>query len=237
MSQIEANIKEICRREGLSLTDLANRIGTSPSNLVNRIKGNPTFFTLMDIADALQVSVSELLTKNPEKALGIVTIDGQTYQLSKPAANIVQVPTFDRYDLLRMEVGKFIGESIKTAKTASKMGYLGTLEIFSLVYDAGAEHFTLSLCYTNGKIATITYDKFEFCDWSKSKSEDDAPWDLKQITEEIINDLEGYVPSHLPSAVKPRKANRKADDGFEFDEEDAVRERRKTLDEAFKQEE
>ena len=103
MKSIETNLKEICRRKGLSLTDVANRMGTSPSNLLSSVKGNPTITKLEDIAEALQVSIAELLTKRPEKALGLVLIDGETYQLSKPAACAVQIPTFDRYDVLRKD--------------------------------------------------------------------------------------------------------------------------------------
>ena len=71
MEAIEKNLKEICRRKGLSLTDVANRMATSPSNLLSSVKGNPTVSKIQDIANALQVSVSELLTMRPEKATGI----------------------------------------------------------------------------------------------------------------------------------------------------------------------
>lgn len=197
MKSIETNLKEICRRKGLSLTDVANRMGTSPSNLLSSVKGNPTISKLEDIAEALQVSIAELLTKRPEKALGLVLIDGQTYQLSKPAENTVKLPTFDRYDVLRKEVEQFISESIKADKTDSKMGMVETMEVFSLTYDHHAARFILSLCYADGKTLTCAYDKYEYCNWGKSKAEDDASWDLTCITEEIINDLEGNVPTKL----------------------------------------
>ena len=205
MVSIESNLKDICRQKGLSLTDVANRMGTSPSNLLSSVKGNPTISKIQDIADALQISPAELLTKRPESALGLVIIDGQTYQLSKPATAAVQVPVFSRYDVLRGELRTFIAKTVEAAETASKMGYLDTMEVFSLAYDAATERFTLSLCYADGKTAAMVYDKFEFCDWSKSKSEDDALWDLQAVTEEIINNIEGYVPSHLYSIKQQDK--------------------------------
>ena len=67
MDSIVKNLKDICRAKGLKLTDVANRMGVDPSNLLSSIKGNPKLSTLQDIANALQISVSELLTMRPEK--------------------------------------------------------------------------------------------------------------------------------------------------------------------------
>ncbi|MBQ7421620.1 MAG: helix-turn-helix transcriptional regulator [Prevotella sp.] len=199
MKSIEQNVKEICRRKGLTLTDVANRTGNSPSNLLSSIKGNPKLSTLQEVADALQVSISEIVTMRPESSQGLVIIEGQTYQLSKPSASAVQIPTFGRYDVLRGELRIFIANAVEASETTSKMGLLETMEYFSLVHDAAQQRFLLSLCYADGKTTTMVYDKFEFCDWSKSKSENDAPWDLQAVTEEIINDIEGRVPQLLQS--------------------------------------
>jgi hypothetical protein len=59
--------------------------------------------------------------------------------------------------------------------------------------------FHRSLCYADGKAMTIPYDKMEYCTWKESKSEDVSVWDVEQVTEEIINDLEGAVPARLLS--------------------------------------
>lgn len=199
MEPIEKNLKEICRQKGLTITDVANRMGTSPSNLLSSVKGNPTISKLQDIANALQVSVSELLTMRPEKAQGIAIIDGKAFQLSLPAFSTVQLPIYDRYDTLREEIKVFIRKCVEGSEHASKMGLVETMEVFSLVYDPDGAKFFLSLCYADGKTLTNAYDKFEYCNWDKSKAEDDAPWDLACITEEIINDLEGWVPQKLKS--------------------------------------
>ena len=199
MNSIEHNLKEICRQKGLTLTDVANRMATSPSNLLSSVKGNPTISKLQDIANALQVSVSELLTKRPDKALGIAIIDGKAFQLSNPASSTVQLPIYDRYDTLREELKAFIKNCIGGSEHATKMGLVETMEVFSLVYDPDAGKFFLSLCYADGKTLTNAYDKYEYCNWDKSKAEDDASWDLACITEEIINDIEGCVPTKLQS--------------------------------------
>lgn len=195
METIERNLKEICRQKGLTLTDVANRIATSPSNLLTSVKGNPTISKIQDIANALQVSVSELLTKRPEKAQGIAIIGGQAYQLTKPAAATVQIPSYERYDTLREEIKDFVKKCVEGSEPVSKMGIVETMEVFCLVYDPAAAKFFLSLCYADGKTLTIIYDKFEFCDWKEGDSEDAATWDLADVTEEITNDIEGWVPS------------------------------------------
>ena len=199
MANIEQNLRELVKAKGLKLTDIADRMGTTVSNLLSSVKGNPTVSKLEDIAAALQVSVSELLTKRPESAQGLVIIGGQTYQISKPSNSVVQIPTYDRYDVLRGELMTFIAKAIEGDDTISKMGIVETLEMFSLVYEHHEEEFILSICYGEGKTLAYTYDKMEFCDWTKSKSEDDAPWDVEQVTQEIINDIEGAVPQKLES--------------------------------------
>ena len=197
MNSIEQNLREICKRKGLKLADIADRMGVGQSNLITSLKGNPTLSKLEDVANALQVGVSDLLTMRPEKALGITFIDGQVYQISKLASSTVKLPVFDRYDTLREEVKAFIKKCVEESERATKMGLVETMEVFSLVYDPDAAKFFLSLCYADGKTFTIAYDKFEYCNWNKSKAEDDAPWDMDCITEEIINDIEGCVPTKL----------------------------------------
>lgn len=197
MINVEENLREICRRKGLRLSDVADRVGAGQSNLINSVKGNPKLSTLQDIADALNISVSELLTMRPNAAEGIVIIGGQTFQLSKPATSTVQLPAFDRYDALRDEIREFVKKAIDGAETVSKMGLLETMEVFSLVYDPNAAKFYLSLCYADGKVYTLTYDKFEYCDWKDGDTDETVKWTLADITTDIINDIEGVVPSKL----------------------------------------
>lgn len=194
MANIEQNLRELVKAKGLKLSDVADRVGTTVSNLLSSVKGNPTVSKLEGIASALQVSVAELLTMRPDSAQGLVIINGQSYQLSKPATRAVQIPTFVRYDTLREEIKAFIKKCIDKSERATKMGLVETMEVFSLVYDPDSAKFFLSLCYAEGKTLTNTYDKYEYCNWDKNKAEDDAPWDLEEITGEIINDIEGWVP-------------------------------------------
>lgn len=197
MHNIEQNLREICKRKGLKLSDIAERMGVGQSNLITSLKGNPTISKLEDVAEALQVSVSELLTMHRDSAVGFVAISGQVYQLSRPSSSTVQLPSFARYDLLRTEIKDFIKKCVNGSECASKMGLVDTMEVFSLVYDANTAKFFLSLCYSNGQTITCVYDKLEFCNWEQNASGDDAKWDLGTLSEEIINDIEGLVSMRL----------------------------------------
>ena len=44
---------------------------------------------------------------------------------------------------------------------------------------------------------TFPYDKLEYCEWKKDDSKEESIWDLAQVTEEILNDVEFAVPSAL----------------------------------------
>ena len=224
MDSIVTNLKEICRRKGLSLTDVANRMGTSPSNLLSSVKGNPTISKLEDIAQALGISVAELLTTRPEASQGLVIIGGETYAISKPAAATVQIPTYDRYDVLRGEVRMFIAKSVKEGKTATKMGILETLEFFTLTYFAPADAFLLSLCYGASKQVAFAYDKLEYCTDDEYRTAAEAKWDVQQVTEEILNDLSDYVPTHVYPASEPAKSKRKVKTDFDFNPDQILKE-------------
>ena len=197
MADIEKNLREIASAKGLRLSDIANRMGTTVSNLLTSVKGNPTVSKLEGLAEALQVGVSELLTGRPETAEGLVIIDGRTYQVSKPASKVLQIPAYNRYDELRGEIRIFIAKAIENRENACMMGILETMELFSLLYDGENEFFHLSLCFADGRMMTFPYDKLEYCDWKKGDSKKDALWDLAQVTEEILNDVEFTVPSAL----------------------------------------
>ena len=197
MVNVEENLREICWRKGLRLSDVADRMGSGQSNLISSVKGNPSLAKLDEIANALQVSVSELLTMRPEKATGVAIIDGQVYQVSKPAANIVQLPVYERYDGLRDAIKVFVARAVEADGNTAKMAMLETFEVFSLSYDVHDAKFHLNLCYADGKTLSMAYQKLEYCDWKDEDTEESVKWDLHEVTQEIINDIESAVPTKL----------------------------------------
>jgi transcriptional regulator with XRE-family HTH domain len=53
-------IKELCKSKRISMAELANKIGVTPSALSQNISGNPSLDRLKEIADALNVPITEL---------------------------------------------------------------------------------------------------------------------------------------------------------------------------------
>lgn len=54
-------VKEICKQKGISQAELAKKMKVSASALNQSIVGNPSLDKLKEIANALEVSISELV--------------------------------------------------------------------------------------------------------------------------------------------------------------------------------
>lgn len=183
---MENRVKEICKSKGLRMSDLAERVGMSQSNLSTTLRRNPKLSTLKDIADALGIRVSDII--DPQRATseaGVVIINGETYVLSKPSLEVVQIPSFKDYSVLRATVKEFVFKSIKGSKNDAVCGLVETFELFNLHFDAEAERFHLTLCYGGGLIHTSSYDKLEYTS--------DDEWKADEVYQNIINDIEGLV--------------------------------------------
>ena len=64
-------VKSICKKQGITLAELANRMGIKPEGVTRMLsdKGNPTISTLENIAKALKVEVYELFDNFNEDML------------------------------------------------------------------------------------------------------------------------------------------------------------------------
>jgi len=56
-------IKELCKEKGISMGELAKMIGVTPSALSQNISGNPNLDRLMEIANALNVPITDLFER------------------------------------------------------------------------------------------------------------------------------------------------------------------------------
>lgn len=67
---IKNNVKRLCKLHGVTQRQLAEKIGVTDNSLSMTLgKNNPQLSTLSNIADALGVSVSQLLASPEELAL------------------------------------------------------------------------------------------------------------------------------------------------------------------------
>lgn len=62
ISNLDNNIKRICKDKGIQLKDLASKMNISPESLSRALHGNPRLSTITSIANALDVNISELFT-------------------------------------------------------------------------------------------------------------------------------------------------------------------------------
>lgn len=198
---MEEIIRKLLKEKGLKMADLALRVGMTQSNLVASIKKNPKLSTLEDICTALGIELSDLFAPNSsDKVEGLMVINGQTFALAKPRKSVAQIPVFNDYKILRDEIKRFVRQCIKDKTTASMCGMVEALEYFTLTYDYDAEvgnqsiydKFILTLCYSDGKIFTTTYDVYEEC-----KSNNVEEWDEGSVVRSIQNDIEGVVIAEL----------------------------------------
>ena len=61
---MDLRIKEVIKEKGMTITELADKMGINRVNLSNMVNGNPTVETLNKIADALEVSVTDLFEQS-----------------------------------------------------------------------------------------------------------------------------------------------------------------------------
>lgn len=71
------NVRDLCKRKGLQLRDVAAIMNMAPESLSRALHGNPTLSTLCSLAKALEVPVSRLLAQGGDKAsedlLGVIS--------------------------------------------------------------------------------------------------------------------------------------------------------------------
>ncbi|EGK04695.1 helix-turn-helix domain-containing protein [Dysgonomonas mossii] len=79
---IKLRVKDILREKGITQKDLADRLNITEVGLSKSLseKGNPTISTLDNIANALDVNITELF--EPKGISGIIKIDNKSYEIN-----------------------------------------------------------------------------------------------------------------------------------------------------------
>lgn len=78
-------VKEICKTKAITIGELADKMQMQRESLSRAINGNPTLETLVKIATALDVEISELFSDNLD-LYGIVIYQGTTYKINSRQA-------------------------------------------------------------------------------------------------------------------------------------------------------
>lgn len=76
---LSTKVKELCKDRGIQLKDLAMKMNIAPESLTRTLRGNPQLSTLNNIADALNIEISELFNHSPQTLQAIIIYKGKTY--------------------------------------------------------------------------------------------------------------------------------------------------------------
>ncbi len=79
---MKLSVKEICKKKGLTIQDLADKMEMKRESLSRAINGNPTLETLEKIAFALGVDISELFTPFSGGIIGVIRIKDTNYNIN-----------------------------------------------------------------------------------------------------------------------------------------------------------
>lgn len=186
---IEQRVRDLAKSKGLKMSELADRVDMTQTNLMVSIRNNPKLSTLEDIAKSLNVTIADIVDQQKTQTEGIAIINGETYTISKPQPDVVQVPHYKDYSILKHDIKSFIKTCIKKEEENSICGYVEMLEFFNLFYDEDSRTFFLSLYYSKGQVFTNTYSIFEF-----GKK---GQWYVNDVIDAVWCDVEGVVPDRL----------------------------------------
>lgn len=76
---LSLRVKELCTQKGILQKDLAIKMGIAPESLSRTLKNNPQLSTLVNIASALEVEISELFNKSSTTLQAIIIYEDKAY--------------------------------------------------------------------------------------------------------------------------------------------------------------
>ncbi len=79
---MKLRVKELAKQQGITLQELADRMNINRVNLSASIHGNPTINQLEKIANALGVTVNELLPLPSDEVRGYIEIKGKIIKVT-----------------------------------------------------------------------------------------------------------------------------------------------------------
>lgn len=89
------NVRDLSKRKGLQLKDVAAKMEMAPESLSRALHGNPTLSTLCSLAKALEVPVSRLLAQGgdiaSEDLLGVISFGGGKTRIVKDVEDLEYV--------------------------------------------------------------------------------------------------------------------------------------------------
>ena len=155
-------VREILKEKGITIKELAARMGIT-SSAVSQLLSNPhpSIQQLDRIANAIGVDVMDLFAQDFSYLNGYVETGDVIYPIKSreqfinliyKVEGIAQIPLSPREDFCKMEIKDFLNQSISKSKSGARMIRYGINKVFTLTYDAGPQHFSLTQCVSKGEI-------------------------------------------------------------------------------------
>ncbi len=82
---ISHKVKELCRDKDMTIKELAEKMDIAPESLSRAINGNPQLSTIRKIAEALDVSITDMFDRSEDELLAIVVCAGITHTATTKA--------------------------------------------------------------------------------------------------------------------------------------------------------
>ena len=76
---MEIRLKEVCKAKGITLAQIADKLDISRETLSRSVNGNISLNRLNEIADILEVQVTDLISVS--QVFGLVDYNGKTYRV------------------------------------------------------------------------------------------------------------------------------------------------------------
>ena len=82
-NNLSKSVKLLCKRQGITMKELAERMMVAPESLSRAINGNPQLSTIMKIAECLKVEVADLFSPalDSTDAISLVEFKLQNYHM------------------------------------------------------------------------------------------------------------------------------------------------------------
>lgn len=198
-SQIMARIivREILKAKGVSIKELAARMGIT-SSAVSQLLANPhpSIQQLDRIANAIGVDVMDLFSQDFSYINGYVETGDVIYPIKSreqfinliyKVEGIAQIPLSPREDSCKMEIKDFLNQSISKSKSGARMIRYGINKVFTLTYDAGPQHFSLTQCVSKGEIRFKIFSVKDYLNDGNTLTDREFNQLLEAIHSEIDN--------------------------------------------------
>ena len=73
-NSLSKSVKSLCKKQGITMKELAERMLVAPESLSRAINGNPQLSTIMKIAECLKVEVADLFSP-AQNCAGIMSLE------------------------------------------------------------------------------------------------------------------------------------------------------------------